>query len=568
MAVAMTLLVVTLGYLFCKERIFSFNPLTLLVLALWALALASAVVSEIPFISLTYFFFFSAFPITYLIFQRADGERVLPFVRWMIAALSISSLVQFYFMPQMLKFGGAHWPLEDNNSLAIILAVGALMFLGESLRGKRFAKYDVAAAVICFAGVMTTGAVAVFLSFFLVMAVFVCLLKPDSYKSVFIFMAGVIVLMAVMTNSGLGFYHFFGQGVHNVGDFLEIDTNSENRISGGRYMIWASAIEIIKLHPLIGTGIGTFFLYYPEFRNMNEGSAGYMVHNDLIQMTSEMGFLAPLIAISMIFFVLIRVWHVLRMKMDKNERLDVLIPFAAFGLLVGYSLVNFNFYVFPTLMMIGLFLSILNTKFARREISLPQKNIVREAFAVLVVVIFLVPLWACSLSEYHTNQAMKALEREDVQAFSDHLNMAGQWGRGANGRAILQGAKFAALVNQEDRALELLGKAQAANPRLVGIYIERADILSRRENLEAALAEAQAALRLDVGSTPARMKVADVLEQMGKDDEAYFVLAAGLKGVMRLRDPRDYYHRLAALSLQRADIEVNKEVLKRLQKTQ
>ena len=63
-----TALLSVLGYVVCTGNlIFKYSPLTILIGLLWTVAAVSVVFSNVPFVALTYFFFFSVFPLTFLL---------------------------------------------------------------------------------------------------------------------------------------------------------------------------------------------------------------------------------------------------------------------------------------------------------------------------------------------------------------------------------------------------------------------------------------------------------------------------------------------------------------------
>jgi hypothetical protein len=63
---AVTLLLFALGYIACTGQLpFKSSPLTILIGLLWAVAAVSVICSHVPFVALTYFFFFSVFPVTF-----------------------------------------------------------------------------------------------------------------------------------------------------------------------------------------------------------------------------------------------------------------------------------------------------------------------------------------------------------------------------------------------------------------------------------------------------------------------------------------------------------------------
>lgn len=563
-AAVVTMLVSCVGYVASSGNFtFKYSPLTMLIGLLWAVAGISVACSDVPFVSLTYFFFFSAMPLTFLLFSFENVTNIIRPMMFIILALGVSSILQFYFFPQLLKFGGTHWPLADNNSLAVILGVGALLFIGEALRGGKYTYHNIRAALILFAGLMTTGGTAVFLGFLLVVAVFTMLAKPVTRKPVGVFMGGVILLMLVMYTSEMSVYHFLGSSSRTLDLFFDKGLSDTNDFSGSRLFIWTSAIEIFKSHPFLGTGIGTFFLYYPEFRSFNDNSAGFMAHNDFIQISTEMGIGAPLIALAIIGFLFYGTFKKLKFTTSVDERLNILIPFAAFGLMIGHSLVNFNMYVLPTLMMMGVFLAAWNVQVSSKEIQLGGTKTIREAICFIIIMAALVPLWGCYLSEYYTTKATDALTERNMQGFSDNLNLADAWGAGQNGRAVLQAAKFAAATEQSERALILLDRAQQLNPQLVQIYVERARIYNLTDPAKG-LAESAVALQMDDGSIAARMVMSESYEKLNKPDEAYEILKAGLKGYLRVRNPREYLTMMIEKSMARGDIKTHDDAVWRM----
>lgn len=555
-----------LAYIIADSKVdLHYNSFTLLVGALWFVAGISVICSDVPFVSLIYFFFFSGFPLTFLIISRLDKTLVFSVIRCITFTLAVVSLIQFYSFPDMLKFGGAHWPLEDNNSLAVILGSGALMFIGESLKGGRWSYHYLVAAILTFAGVMTTGGVAVFFGFFAVLGGMVWLSKVSSYKPLILFLMGVLFLICTMTRSDMSVYHFVETWTRSIDIITDKALMERNTISGSRLFIWESAIEIFKNNIWFGTGIGTFFLYYPEFRHIEDDSAGIAAHNDLLQFAAEMGVFAPFLALIIVGSFARQAMQKIREIKNTEDRLNLLVPFSVFGLIIGHSLVNFNMYVLPSLMMVGAMLGACNDHFQQRKINSYFSKSLCKIICSGLLIVGLIPLWGCYVSEYYTGKATKALARENIQEFSDSLNLADIWGGGQNGRAVLVAAQFSSATNDHNRALILLDRAQSLNPQLVQIHVERARILSSND-LEKAVSEARHALRMDPGSLTARMMVSDILYQLNRSDEAYTILKLGLKGIMKSRNPAPFYHMLASRSLEMGDIETNKIVLSRLGK--
>ena len=122
-----------------------------------------------------------------------------------------------------------------------------------------------------------------------------------------------------------------------------------------RPALWTGAIEIAKNHFWTGTGIGTFYLYYPEVRGNDLYSAGRTAHSDPLQFWAEMGIFAPVL-----FYVIGGVALVLtvralgRLPRGDLRRVHIVVPFCALGAFAAQAHVNFPFNSPPLLMMAGL----------------------------------------------------------------------------------------------------------------------------------------------------------------------------------------------------------------------
>lgn len=58
-----------------------------------------------------------------------------------------------------------------------------------------------------------------------------------------------------------------------------------------RWVYWQDTLKIIKTYPIFGTGIGTFSVIYPQFRNPVQNYFLNYAHQDFLQLASEMGLL-------------------------------------------------------------------------------------------------------------------------------------------------------------------------------------------------------------------------------------------------------------------------------------
>ena len=136
-----------------------------------------------------------------------------------------------------------------------------------------------------------------------------------------------------------------------------------------RLMMWQSMWRIYKAHPLLGTGIGSFKVLYPAYRNPHETvSSGNLGHNDYLQFLQEQGPVGLAFLLGCGWLVLWVGWRLHRdlrrhenntrgpPAADWTKRFDAL--GLVFGLVVvfGQALGNFIFYVAPITLPAGLFL--------------------------------------------------------------------------------------------------------------------------------------------------------------------------------------------------------------------
>ncbi|WP_155270477.1 O-antigen ligase family protein [Acidithiobacillus thiooxidans] len=129
-----------------------------------------------------------------------------------------------------------------------------------------------------------------------------------------------------------------------------------------RWLMWKATWNMYLQHPWLGSGLGTYFLWYPHFRLAGEtASAGTYAHNDYLQFLMEGGpiNLAFLLALAGgLFWTLLRLIRKLRKALTRDSR-----KLEAFGLILGVFVIaghavgNFIFYNMPLAILSGLFLA-------------------------------------------------------------------------------------------------------------------------------------------------------------------------------------------------------------------
>ena len=87
---------------------------------------------------------------------------------------------------------------------------------------------------------------------------------------------------------------------------LIVDSVNTNDPTTGRAHFWAVTLQIIKAHPLIGTGLGAFGVVYTKFDSRNGLFRLEQAHNDYLQVLSDAGIIGALLAVMFVALLFYR----------------------------------------------------------------------------------------------------------------------------------------------------------------------------------------------------------------------------------------------------------------------
>lgn len=136
-----------------------------------------------------------------------------------------------------------------------------------------------------------------------------------------------------------------------MGTFFGIDKVQQRLESTGieseeRLVVNDLSLKIIEDHPLLGTGLGTYYTAFPPYRDEKVGSLYLHAHNDLMEFPSELGLLGML---PLVLLVLSSFIAAIRLQVKNRSRLLRAMGFASSMGIIAimlHSLTDFNLQVF------------------------------------------------------------------------------------------------------------------------------------------------------------------------------------------------------------------------------
>jgi len=113
---------------------------------------------------------------------------------------------------------------------------------------------------------------------------------------------------------------------------------------GERPEMWAACLQMIKMHPWVGFGAGSFPFYYSQFRTEHI-NGGFYAHNDILQFAVELG-----VPVSIVFILLAAMVAICTRRAN-------IVSGAVFLCTFIQSMVEFQFYVPVISILAGLTLA-------------------------------------------------------------------------------------------------------------------------------------------------------------------------------------------------------------------
>ena len=543
------------------------------VLLYWGWQAVTLLWSPVSFVSTTMFWWMSSLPLAFWLYLLLPQER-----HWWRYAVPILlsglglALIGAY---QLLVTGGTPDSLFlDVNIHAALLNLIALPACG----------YFMA----LLAGPRSSNRTTMFmgLSFF-ILTYGILLTKSRGGILAFLVCAGILLFMVwrhvprrvVAIAAGLIALAYLFADLSWAGGLTErAQTLADLRGAGaGRFAIWRQSWLLLQEQsPFWGVGLGIYSLLWPPYRAPQDSSAGYFVHNDYLQIWIEAGLPGLLL---FLIFLGGALWTTVRIlgnaRLPRAARLETIGLGMGLAAIALHSLVQYNFYVVPILLLCGLGLARLQELEMAHAVGKPKPWRIQPAkyfsvrgYRAVVFLAALLPLGylaSIGVSAYQSSRGVMLAEEGRTDEAEQALIVAHRFWPDADAPLFMRADLYRFMLMQStnegmtprrkvlfDTADELLGEAERRNPFRPHIFTLRAELYrmapafvgpSWREKIEQAH---QHAIRLDPRFYQARYGYASHLLSQGEVRRAREILEAGMRYTYRDNDQIMLYLTLTA----------------------
>lgn len=394
-----------------------------------------------------------------------------------------------------------------------------------------------------------------------------------------------IVTLIVLVVSGLVAGNLVAQGKTTARMLSLIDPEAAGLT---RFLIWEQAWTIIKESPWLGKGLGSFGLVFPAHQNPLDSSAGFMVHNDYLQIWLEAGLpgLVLLLAIYISAFVLF-IRALRNRRLSQARVLEITGIFTGLLVVALHSFVNFDLYVLPTLLVAGVILARfheLTTAGSGTDAWTfkPTRYLRLGVYRTVVSLVVLtgVVYWLShALANYAIQEAVHLASAGELDAADEALSRAQRLSpdsemtlvaRAELYRNVITAAPASALEDKRRlfrSAMEALDRAEQLNPYRADISFLRARLqwlvkdMAGEDWKEKMVRDYERAIQLQPRFFTARTELAVFRLEQGEYDKARQVLERGMAyNYVGQERVFPYYRLTAALRRKAGDVNGAREL--------
>lgn len=523
--------------------------------ALWLYITLSLSWSTVPFASLVTWLVFICLPLTFFSLSAPQDARRYITAAALSLLAALAALGAWAFV-QTLFFSGvygarAHHPLPNANDLAALLNLGLFPTIAFILHKKEKDKIyftAAAAAALMFAGLLATQSRSGFLFMMISAVALLAILRPP-------------LKMAALT-LGTGGSLFIMMQLLNGGRFaarlVKMATPAADTEVLSRLSLLKSVARMIADHPWGGTGLGTFYLYYPPYRApLLDNSAGFWAHMDPLQFGAETGIAATILIYALAASVVAQTFVALRrMKKESPERAALAGFSCALLTLFLHAHTGFPLYIMPVLIVAGVWLAAwqnLAGRYAPLETA-PWQRLPLALCAAAVAAMTGSMAVSSAAGQYYLLKASNNIQHARITEFLDDIEraerfaprsfidpdvqLAGLYIDTIGGAGILFPAEEKETMRAE--SLNLLDRAERMNPAWAEIDYKRGKLYAAIKENDNAVSSWRRALAKNPQHTRARAELAKAAVAAGRPADAYDLLAAGLQYPVTTGTAREY----------------------------
>jgi O-antigen ligase len=543
----------------------------------------------VPNYNVITFWWLCSFPLAFWLYTVSPDREALWYraaLLVLILALVLSLQASYQLVVRGLEPKSV---FIDINSHAAFIALIALPAAGYFLANfSARSKYDrktimlgVAVFILVFAVALTAGR-GVMIALVTGMAVLIGVARDRTPRRAIVALTVLVVIALIAGN-------LVAHGKTTARILTLIDPETAGLT---RFLIWEQAWQIIKESPWLGKGLGVFGFVFPAHQNPLDSSAGFMVHNDYLQIWLEAGLpgLVLLLAIYVSAFMLF-IRTLRNRRLSKTRVIEIAGIFSGLLAVALHSFVNFNLYILPTSLVAGVMLARFHELttagsgagiWAFKPTRYLRLGIYRAV--VLLVVLTGVVYWLShALANYAIQEAVHLVSEGELDQADEALSRAYRLSpdseitlvaRAELYRHVISAAPTSALEDKRRlflSAMETLDNAEKLNPYRADIPFLRARLqwlvkpMPGEDWKEQTVRGYERAIQLQPRFFTARAELAAFLLEQGEHDKARTVLEQGMAYYYVGQERVIPYYRLtAALRRKTGDIEGAKELEQRI----
>lgn len=509
--------------------------------------------SQIKYLSLYNFFWVGSLIVIFLIFTFHSNKdqiwnKIWPGIILLVTLWALYGLFQHYYL---------HAPTDatflNKNTLAalinlVLIPASAYFLIDEKIRPWKFLNNKILTLILVtlFLTLFVIASRGATLSLTLGFIILLFLIKKHVIQTKIYF----LLLIAIIAFLIVTLSQYFFQNTPAAFTERMISLQNTSTAGNARFIIWNSLIPLFYEMPWYGLGLGSLWMFWPPHRQTNDLSAGFFAHNDYMQLTLEAGYPGITLLFTLFLFILI---SFIRSFKNKNnltllQQTELFSLFSALITFATHSFFTYNFYVFPLLLISGIYLGRFNQLININSTSLKNIPSLKHYFKPIMFYFSLAgfSLILCSyflaipIADYYNQEAKNLMKKNKFQE-SNSLFLKAQL------FAPLMDSPFfshADLLRIGANKLLKVNKVEKANSLLKSAHkkLEQAKILNplrpqthhirgliyKREQPEKAKVEFKKALKLNPRFLYSRINLASLHYQERQLDKAIKILHDGV----------------------------------------